>query len=80
MTRHAIKVPELELPGVSIVLSAWLINVGDLVVEGDRVAEIVAGAAMFDLESPVTGILVEKLAAEDEQVIVGQVVGMLTAR
>lgn len=80
MTRHAITVPDFGMSGESLVLSAWLASVGDLVVEGDRVVEVLAGAATIDLESPVTGILAEKLVDVDEAIAIGQVVGTVTAR
>ncbi len=80
MTQHPLIVPDLDLPGVPISLSAWLVNVGDLVVEGDRVAELLAGEVTFDLESPVTGIVVEKFVQLEEPLTVGQEIGTVVAR
>jgi pyruvate/2-oxoglutarate dehydrogenase complex dihydrolipoamide acyltransferase (E2) component len=80
MTRHPILVPDLDLPGTPIMLSAWLASVGDRVVEGDRVAEILAGPVTVDLESPATGILAEQLAAVDDVLAVGQTIGMVASR
>lgn len=80
MTRHAITVPDFSMPGQTILVTAWLASIGDLVVEGDRVVEVLVGAATIDLESPVTGTLAEKLVAVDEPIAVGQVLGTVTAR
>ena len=80
MRRHAILVPDLDLPGVPIMLSAWLAKGGELVVEGDRVAELLAGHVTIDLASPATGILSECLAAEKDCVAVGQSIGVIASR
>jgi len=80
MTRHSIIVPDLDLPGVPVQLSAWLASVGDMVVEGDRVAEVLAAEVTVDLESPATGVLAEKLAAVDDTLAVGQVIGVVVSR
>lgn len=80
MTRHPIAIPDLDLPGVPITVSSWLAGLGERVVEGDRVVEILAGDVTVDLESPVSGVLGEKLAAVDEAVRAGQVVGVVLAR
>jgi len=80
MTQHPVLVPELDLPGTPIMLSAWLAAVGDRIVEGDRVAEILCGPATVDLESPATGILAEQLAAVDDVLAVGQSIGIVASR
>jgi len=61
-------VPDLGLPGTSIMLSLWLVPEGAAVLEGDRVVELVCGAATVDLEAPVTGQLVRRLVDEDDVV------------
>jgi 2-oxoisovalerate dehydrogenase E2 component (dihydrolipoyl transacylase) len=80
MPRHSITVPDLDLPGVTITLSAWLASVGDMVMEGDRVAEILAGNVTVDVESPVTGILAEKLVAVDDRLNVDQAIAVVVSR
>lgn len=80
MQRREIVLPDFDLPGVQVLLSAWLVAVGDRVVEGDRLIEISAGEAVIDLESPATGILAEKLADVDDQLRVGQVLGIVVTR
>ena len=80
MNQHSIVVPELDLPGVPIKLSSWLMSIGDRVVEGDRVAEVLAGAVTVDLESPATGILAERLVAVDDTLTVGQAIARVVSR
>lgn len=64
-------VPDLGLPGGLITLSLWLVPEGAEVLEGDRVAELLSGAATIDLEAPVTGRLVRQLVDEDAAVTPG---------
>jgi pyruvate/2-oxoglutarate dehydrogenase complex dihydrolipoamide acyltransferase (E2) component len=80
MQRHSILVPDLDLTGMPIKLSGWLAGIGDRVVEGDRVAEILCGPALIDLESPATGVLAEQLAGVDDLLAVGQTIGIVVSR
>lgn len=75
--RHALILPELGLAGVTITASAWLSEVGTRVYEGDRLLEISAGEVVIDLPSPATGILVEQLVGEDDELRVGQTLGLV---
>lgn len=63
-------VPDLGATG-PIVVSLWLVPEGTAVREGDRVVELVCGAATIDLESPVDGRLIAQLVDEDETVFGG---------
>jgi len=64
-------VPDLGMPGGMITLSLWLVPEGAAVLEGDRVAELLCGAATVDLEAPVTGRLARQLVDEDDVVTPG---------
>ena len=67
-------VPDLGMPGGTITLSLWLVPEGTAVLEGDRVAELLCGAATIDLEAPVTGRLARQLVDEDDVVAPGTAV------
>lgn len=75
--RHALILPELGLAGVAITASAWLSEVGSRVYEGDRLLEVSAGEVIIDLPSPATGILVEQLVGEDDELHLGQTLGFV---
>jgi 2-oxoglutarate dehydrogenase E2 component (dihydrolipoamide succinyltransferase)/2-oxoisovalerate dehydrogenase E2 component (dihydrolipoyl transacylase) len=64
-----------ELGAAPLVLSVWLADIGDTVYEGDRLVEILAGGATFDVAAPATGRLSEKQAFPDDPVQPGQVLG-----
>ena len=66
-----------DLGASPLVLSVWFADRGDLVYEGDRLVEILAGGATFDVPAPATGRLTEKRAWPDDLLGVGQVLGVV---
>jgi pyruvate/2-oxoglutarate dehydrogenase complex dihydrolipoamide acyltransferase (E2) component len=73
--RRPILLPDLGVRAA--VLSVWFVNPGDQVYAGDRLVEILAGGATFDVPSPVTGQFVERLALPDDSLQPGQILGMV---
>ena len=67
-------VPDLGIPHTALTLSLWLVPEGVEVLEGDRVAELLSGAATIDLDAPVTGRLVRQLVDEDAAVTPGMAI------
>ena len=80
MRDRPILLAELDLPGVPLTVIAWFARVGEKVMEGDRLLEILAGEASIEIDSPATGILAEKRVDVDDCVQVGQVLGMVRER
>lgn len=66
-------VPDLGIDGVPLAVSLWLVQEGDVVQEGDRVVELLAGGITIDLVAPASGRLARQLVEEDEQVAAGTV-------
>ena len=77
--RQTLAVPECGVVGMPLRVSLWLVPEGAVVMEGDRVVELVAGGATIDLESPVSGRLMVQLADEDETVTAGMVIAEFEA-
>lgn len=75
--QHPILLPDLGLGDAPVKLSLWLTPRHALVVEGDRVVELVAGEVTVDLPAPATGRLVEQLAGEEDTLEVGQQLGTI---
>jgi len=55
----------------SVTVLEWLVKAGQVIKTGQKLAELEADKAAFDLSSPLEGTLVELLVAEGEQVKVG---------
>ncbi|QDU63844.1 branched-chain alpha-keto acid dehydrogenase subunit E2 [Planctomycetes bacterium Pan216] len=73
-----IVVPELGLgPDDALTVSCWLVGVGDDVVEGDRVVELLTGEITFDVASPTSGRLKRIDAETDESVAPGDFLGAI---
>jgi pyruvate/2-oxoglutarate dehydrogenase complex dihydrolipoamide acyltransferase (E2) component len=72
-------VPDLGLAGVPVMLSLWLVPQGRRVLEGDRVAELVAGGVTVDLSAPVAGRCLRQLVDEDTVVVPGAVLAEFRA-
>jgi pyruvate/2-oxoglutarate dehydrogenase complex dihydrolipoamide acyltransferase (E2) component len=61
----------------AIVVSHWYATLGEWVLEGDRLVEMLVGAATIDVPAPVTGRLVEIREPEDNRVPAGAVLGRI---
>jgi pyruvate/2-oxoglutarate dehydrogenase complex dihydrolipoamide acyltransferase (E2) component len=72
-----LRLPDLDIPGVTVVASAWHANVGQRVVEGDRLIEVVAGDVVVDLAAPATGVLIERCVTTDDRLEAGQVLARI---
>jgi pyruvate/2-oxoglutarate dehydrogenase complex dihydrolipoamide acyltransferase (E2) component len=80
MRYEAVILPDLGTgPDVPIVVSYWFASPGDEVWEGERLVEILAGPATFDVPAPVTGRLAEIRGREDDRVGPGSVLGLIAA-
>jgi pyruvate/2-oxoglutarate dehydrogenase complex dihydrolipoamide acyltransferase (E2) component len=64
-------------PDTPIVVSYWFAARGERVWEGERLVEVLAGPATFDVPSPVTGLLAEIHGREDDRVEAGDVLGLV---
>jgi len=58
-------------------VSYWHKSIGDNIKEGEDLVELVTDKATFNMPSPVSGILKEILAAEGDEVRVGQILAKI---
>jgi pyruvate/2-oxoglutarate dehydrogenase complex dihydrolipoamide acyltransferase (E2) component len=72
-----LRLPDLDLPGVAVLASAWHANAGQHIVEGDRLIEVVAGDVTVDLSAPASGVLVERCVKIDDPLQTGQVLARI---
>jgi pyruvate/2-oxoglutarate dehydrogenase complex dihydrolipoamide acyltransferase (E2) component len=74
-----LRLTDLGLGDTPITASVWHANLGDSLLEGGRLLEVAAGEVTVDLSSPAPGTLVAKLVEVDDELAVGQVLGIVAA-
>jgi len=70
----------LHDPGIGeqkVEISGWLVEVGDEVIEGDRVLECVTRGATFDVQAPLSGKLIRVTTPVGTQVKPMDILGWL---
>jgi pyruvate/2-oxoglutarate dehydrogenase complex dihydrolipoamide acyltransferase (E2) component len=77
MARVELRLPEFDLGNVPVVACSWYAAIGERVVEGDRLVEILAGDVTIDLPSPAAGIIIQRLAELDDPLQSGQVLAVI---
>jgi pyruvate/2-oxoglutarate dehydrogenase complex dihydrolipoamide acyltransferase (E2) component len=75
--RFNLVLPDLGLDDQPLTISLWLVEVGSEVAAGDRLVELTADGVTIDLPSPASGVLVETLAIEEEEVQIGQILAVI---
>ena len=75
--RHELILPDLGMGATPVVASCWLVEPRSPVTKGDRLLEVVAGAATVDLPSPASGIVTRLLVSEDDLLTAGQVLAIV---
>jgi pyruvate/2-oxoglutarate dehydrogenase complex dihydrolipoamide acyltransferase (E2) component len=66
-----------DIGAAPVRLSLWFAEPGDGVFQGDRLVEVLAEGATFDVSSPASGRLAERLAWPNDLLVPGQVLGMV---
>jgi pyruvate/2-oxoglutarate dehydrogenase complex dihydrolipoamide acyltransferase (E2) component len=64
-----------DLGAAPVALSVWFADPGDEVFQGDRLVEVLADGATFDVPAPATGRLAEQRVLPDDPLLPGQVLG-----
>lgn len=77
MPRHEFCLPDLGIDDQPMKVCLWLVRRGARVTEGQPLLEVLAGSAVVDLPSPVSGTLVETLVAEDSPLQPGQCLAVI---
>ena len=75
--RFPITVPDLGSGNEAVRVSAWLVDVGQTVIAGDRVVEVLVPGITFDIEAAQSGELVEVSRPVDAIVAPGDVLGWI---
>jgi len=75
MTR--IIIPQLDANLVDVTVTSWRKQVGDTVTAGESLAELTTDKAVYELEAPAAGTLLDIYAAEKSVVPTGYIVGLI---
>jgi pyruvate/2-oxoglutarate dehydrogenase complex dihydrolipoamide acyltransferase (E2) component len=73
-----ILVPELGNGDLAVRLGCWLVDVGDEIIQGDRLAELILPGTVFELTATASGRLTRIERANGATVECGTVLGMFT--
>lgn len=76
----AITTPEIGAGAQEVRVSSWLIDVGDTVETGDRVAELSLKGMTFDVAAPLAGTLQRISKTVDTVVAPGDILGWIDTR
>ena len=72
-----IRLPELNVDGQTIRVCTWLSELGEEVIAGDMVVEVLVKGMTFDVEAPVSGKLRRINCFEDDVAVTGDVLGWI---
>lgn len=76
-TRHPITLPDFGYGTNQVLISAWFVDCGETVFEGDPIAQALIPGMTFDIESPATGKLGGILKGVDSIVLAGDPIGWI---
>jgi pyruvate/2-oxoglutarate dehydrogenase complex dihydrolipoamide acyltransferase (E2) component len=71
---------QITLPDLGtsrIKFSLWYVQLGEMVLEGDRIAEVSIPGATYDVQAPAEGKLIERTALPNDLLAAGQVLGVI---
>ncbi|MBB4859927.1 2-oxoisovalerate dehydrogenase E2 component (dihydrolipoyl transacylase) [Novosphingobium chloroacetimidivorans] len=71
MGRYTFRLPDIGEGIAEAEIVAWHVKVGDMVEEDDRVADMMTDKATVEMESPVSGKVIEVAGAEGDVIAIG---------
>lgn len=75
--RMTVKMPRAADTVDEFIVSEWVVPVGSPVVAGDPLMRVETDKALVEIPSPVSGTLVEQLAAIDDEITTGQPIAVI---
>lgn len=70
-------VPELGTATGELRLSTWLVSLGEEVIAGDRIVEVLIPGMTFDISAPISGRLVRQEKQADMPITAGDRLGWI---
>jgi pyruvate/2-oxoglutarate dehydrogenase complex dihydrolipoamide acyltransferase (E2) component len=75
-----VRLPDLGAGGEELRVSCWLVDLGDSVIEGDRIVEILYDGITFDVAAESSGIVAKIDHSFDSVVRPGDVLGWIESQ
>ena len=72
-----IELPDLGAGDETVCVSCWLVEIGEMVIVGDRVVEVLIKGITFDVAAPVSGILSRIEKSLDTRIVPGDILGWI---
>lgn len=69
--RSTIKLPRVAETVDEVVVSEWLVDLGDVVAQGQALLRVETDKALVEVPSPIGGVVIEKLVEVDEEISTG---------
>lgn len=77
MTRAPVTLPRLAETVDEVVISEWLVDIGEVVDVGTALLMAETDKALVEVPSPVAGTLVEQCVANEDEVTTGTVIAVI---
>lgn len=77
--RHTVKLPKLGDMTEGVLVIEWLVSDGDSITAGDVLFRAETDKVDADVPSPISGTLVEKLVAEQDEVENGEPIAVIVS-
>jgi len=77
--RHTVKLPKLGDMTEGVLVVEWLVSAGESIAAGDVLFRAETDKVDADVPSPISGTLVEKLVAEQDEVANGEPIAVIVS-
>ncbi|MFM9978363.1 MAG: dihydrolipoamide acetyltransferase family protein [Sphingomonadaceae bacterium] len=77
MARFAFRLPDIGEGIAEAEIVAWHVKVGDMIAEDDNLADMMTDKATVEMESPVSGVVVELAGAVGDMVAIGSTLAVI---
>lgn len=74
-----VQLPDLGVGDAPVRLVQWLVDAGDEVIEGERIAEVLADGVLFHVAAPASGMLKSILVSSGAQLNRNDLLGRIAS-
>jgi pyruvate/2-oxoglutarate dehydrogenase complex dihydrolipoamide acyltransferase (E2) component len=78
--QYTVNLPVLGDTTRSAVITSWIVNVGESVEAGDPLVNVESDKAAVEVPSPVAGVVLSHLVAEEDEIEIGVPIAVIETR